>query len=165
MGVDLAISEKQSADYTAAVILGRDNDGIIYILDIQRLRASFSQQRVFIQQLADKWQPSIIGIEDVAYQRAMVQEISASTSYNVRGVRPDKDKVARFAPMEGRYELGQVVHYRGLIPEFEQELLAFPIGSHDDMVDAVSVAFAAFELISSVAWSVPSQAVTQARGV
>lgn len=145
MGVDLAISEKATADYTAACILGRDASGNLHVLDVARIRASFSQQIDFIKQLASKWQPSVVGIEDVQYQKAMVQQISAQTALNVRGIRPDRDKVSRFAPLEGRYELGQVFHVRGLDPAFESELLSFPMGTHDDQVDAMSIAFAALD--------------------
>jgi predicted phage terminase large subunit-like protein len=142
MGVDLAISEKATADYTAACVLGRDSSGNLHVLEVARTRASFSQQIEFIRQLAAKWQPSVVGIEDVQYQKAMVQQISSQTSLNVRGFRPDKDKVSRFAPLEGRYELRQVFHVRGLDQAFESELLGFPMGAHDDMVDAMSIAFA-----------------------
>lgn len=145
MGVDLAISEKATADYTAACILGRDTDGNLHVLDIDRTRASFSEQIKFIKRLADKWQPSIVGVEDVQYQKVMVQQISAQTSLNVRGIRPDRDKVSRFAPLEGRYELGQIYHVRDLDQAFESELLSFPMGAHDDMVDAMSIAFAALD--------------------
>lgn len=145
MGVDLAISEKATADYTAACVLGRDGSGDLHVLDVERIRGSFQQQIDFIKQKAAKWQPSVVGIEDVQYQRVMVQQISAQTSLNVRGVRPDADKVSRFAPLEGRYELGQIWHTRGLDPAFESELLAFPMGAHDDFVDSMSIAFAAFD--------------------
>lgn len=145
MGVDLAISEKATADYTAACVLGRDSAGNLHVLEVARTRASFSQQIEFIKQLAAKWQPSVVGIEDVQYQKVMVQQISAQTSLNVRGIRPDRDKVSRFAPLEGRYELGQVFHVRGLDQAFESELLGFPMGAHDDMVDAMSIAFAALD--------------------
>jgi predicted phage terminase large subunit-like protein len=87
----------------------------------------------------------VVGIEDVQYQKAMVQQIAAQTTLNVQGIKPDKDKVSRFAPLEGRYELGQIIHVRGLEPEFEAELLSFPMGNHDDMVDAMSIAFAALD--------------------
>ncbi len=156
MGVDLAISERESADYTAACVLGRLSEGKLYVLDVQRIRASFSQQKTFIKQLAEKWRPSVVGIEDVAYQKAMVQEISAGTSLNVKGVRPDRDKVSRFAPLEGRYERGEIVHLRDLPGAWETELLAFPAGNHDDMVDAMSIAWAAMGEGEGVTLSVPS---------
>lgn len=151
LGVDLAISEKATADYTAACVLGRDATGNLHVLEVARTRASFSQQIEFIKQLAAKWQPAIVGIEDVQYQKAMVQQISAQTSLNVRGIRPDRDKVSRFAPLEGRYELGQVWHVRGLDPAFESELLSFPKGTHDDFEDAMSIAFAVLDESSRAA--------------
>jgi predicted phage terminase large subunit-like protein len=151
LGVDLAISEKATADYTAACVLGRDATGNLHVLEVARTRASFSQQIEFIKQLAAKWQPAIVGIEDVQYQKAMVQQISAQTSLNVRGIRPDRDKVSRFAPLEGRYELGQVWHVRGLDPAFESELLSFPKGTHDDFEDAMSIAFAVLDEFSRAA--------------
>jgi predicted phage terminase large subunit-like protein len=143
LGIDLAISEKETADYTAGAVIGRDSDGNIHVLDIQRIRGSFSEQINFIEHLASKWKPAIVGIEDVAYQRALIQQLAAQTSLNVRGIKPISDKVSRFAPLEGRYEMGQVTHVRGLDPVFESELLAFPVADHDDMVDALAYAWMA----------------------
>lgn len=143
LGIDLAISEKETADYTAGAVLGRDLTGGLHVLDVQRIRGSFSQQIEFIKQLAAKWRPAVVGIEDVAYQKALIQQLAAQTSLNVRGIKPISDKVSRFAPLEGRYELGQVYHVRGLPQEFEAELLSFPIGAHDDMVDSLAHAWQA----------------------
>lgn len=150
LGIDLAISEKETADYTAGAVLGRDRQGGLHVLDVQRMRGSFSQQQDFIKQLAAKWKPAIVAIEDVQYQRALIQQIAAQTSLNVRGVKPISDKVSRFAPLEARYELGQVYHVRGLPPEFEAELLSFPIGKHDDMVDSLSYSWQALGMAQDI---------------
>lgn len=143
LGVDLAISEKETADYTAGAVMGRDREGILHVLDVQRIRGSFSEQITFISQMAAKWKPSIVAIEEVNYQKALIQQLSAQTSLNVRGVKPISDKVSRFAPLEARYELGQIYHNRSLPPEFESELLSFPVGAHDDQCDALAYAFQA----------------------
>lgn len=143
LGVDLAISEKETADYTAGAVVGRDREGILHVLDVQRIRGSFSEQITFISQMAAKWKPSIVAIEEVNYQKALIQQLSAQTSLNVRGVKPISDKVSRFAPLEARYELGQIYHNRSLPPEFESELLSFPVGAHDDQCDALAYAFQA----------------------
>lgn len=141
MGVDLAISEKQGADYTACAIISRDDDGRIYVRDAQRIRAPFHQVLQFIESMAAKWSPSKIAIEQVQYQAAVVQELKRKTTLPIQGVRPDKDKQARFLPLEGRYEQGLVYHSKDLPRIFEDELLSFPMGDHDDMVDALSYAF------------------------
>jgi len=39
LGIDLAISEKETADYTAGSVLGRDPAGSLHVLDVQRMRA------------------------------------------------------------------------------------------------------------------------------
>lgn len=60
----------------------------------------------------------MVGIEDVAYQEFLIQQLAAQTSLNVRGIKPIGDKVSRFAPLEARYKLGQVYHVQGLPQEF-----------------------------------------------
>lgn len=143
MGVDLAISTRQDADYTAAVVLARAPDGALTVLAARRIRAPFHQVLGFIRTMAADFSPSVIAIESVQYQVAVVQELLRTTTLPVRGVRPDKDKLTRFLPLQARYEQGQVAHAPDLAEEFVDELLSFPIGAHDDQVDALSLAFAA----------------------
>lgn len=153
IGVDLAISEKASADYTAAAVLGRDHEGKLHVLDVQRMRGSFNEQITFIKQLAAKWNPFVVAIEEVNYQKALIQQLSADSSLNVRGIKPISDKVSRFAPLEARYELGQVYHSRGLPPEFESELLSFPMGAHDDQCDALAYSWHALGISTVLTFS------------
>jgi predicted phage terminase large subunit-like protein len=148
LGVDLALSTQASADYTACIALSRDGAGTIYIRDAQRIRAPFHQVLQFIQQMAAKWNPAIIAIESVQYQAAVVQELLRTTRLPVRGVRPDKDKLTRFLPLAARYEQGLVKHAPGLPGWFEDELLSFAVGEHDDGVDSASLAFRALALAS-----------------
>jgi predicted phage terminase large subunit-like protein len=150
MGVDLAISEKAGADYTAAVVMGRAADGRVWVVDAQRTRASFYQVLQFVQALAAKWRPASIAIESTQYQVAAVTELLRTTTLPVRGVKPDKDKLARFQPLEARYEQGLVWHADGLPADFERELLSFPVGAHDDFVDAAAYAYAALAAGPSV---------------
>lgn len=149
MGVDLAISSKADADYTAAVILGRDSTGKLWVLHAERIRAPFNQVLEFIKRLAATWKPRSIGIEQVQYQAAVVQELLRQTNLPVVGIRPDKDKITRFQPLEVRYEQGLVYHAPTLAADFEAELLAFPLGKHDDMVDALAYAHRVLGGVSS----------------
>lgn len=150
LGVDLAISTKTSADWTACVALGRVKtggaDGELYVLDAQRVRAPFHQVLEFIKTMAAKWSPRSVAVEVVAYQLAAVQELLRTTTLPIREVHPSKDKVSRFQGLEARYERGLVRHAPGLSDDFERELLGFPVGEHDDQVDALSCAWAALSL-------------------
>ncbi len=57
--------------------------------------------------------------------------------------------MARARTMAARYELGAVYHRRGApwLGEWEEELIAFPNGEHDDQVDVA--AYAGIELVRS----------------
>ena len=140
MGVDLAISTKEGSDYTAVVVLGRTADGLTWVIAAERTRAAFHGVVSFIQAMAARYNPSVIAIEQVQYQAAVVQELLRKTALPVRGIRPDRDKVTRFQPLEARYEQSLVWHASGL-HEYEDELLSFPEGAHDDLVDAAAYAF------------------------
>jgi predicted phage terminase large subunit-like protein len=140
MGVDLAISTKEGADYTACVVLAKHEDRV-WVLAADRTRAGFHDVINFVKAMAERWNPSVIAIEQVQYQAAVVQELLRKTNLPVRGVRPDRDKLARFLPLEARYEQGLIWHASGL-RDFEDELLSFPEGAHDDLVDASAYAFA-----------------------
>jgi predicted phage terminase large subunit-like protein len=148
MGVDLALSTKQGADYTAIVIIARDEFGKLYVLDAVRERVDFPSALRLIRNMADKWNPRAIAIEQVAYQAVVVQELLRSTTLPIRGVTPDKDKVTRAQPLALRYEQG-LVHHAQLPSWFEDELLAFPQSQHDDAVDALVYAYQAVMKMST----------------
>jgi predicted phage terminase large subunit-like protein len=70
----------------------------------------------------------------------------------VRGIRPDRDKLTRFAPLLTRYEQRLVRHDPARVPSaFRDELLAFPESEHDDMVDAAAHAFSALSFTAGPA--------------
>ncbi len=142
-GVDLAISTRDDADYTAIVTAGRDSEGRIWVLDAVRARATFHQVLQLVQSQASRWSPVSIAIEAVQYQAAVVQELLRTTSLPVMAVRPDRDKLTRALPLIARYEQGLVWHAPNLPREFEEELLSFPQGEYDDQVDALVYAFIA----------------------
>jgi len=134
------------------VALSRDANGKIYVRDAQRLRAPFHQVLQFIQQMADKWHPASIAIEQVQYQAAVVQELLRTTALPVRGIKPDKDKLTRFLPLAARYEQGLVAHSPELPGWFEDELLSFPVGAHDDGCDALAYAWQALGAVGVYAY-------------
>lgn len=145
LGVDLAISEKAGADWTAIVAMSRDpKTGIVYVRECERHRVGFHAVLERIQAAAARWNPSLVAIEQVQYQAAVVQELARTTKLPVRGIRPDKDKLTRFMPLLTRFEQGLVrVDPAGFPAWAREELLAMPEGQHDDVVDALSLSYTA----------------------
>jgi predicted phage terminase large subunit-like protein len=79
-----------------------------------------------------------LNIESTAFQVTFTRELLRTTSLPAREVHPDHDKVTRARSLAARYEAGTVFHLRGAagIEILESELVAFPNGEHDDLVDA-----------------------------
>lgn len=137
MGVDLAVSLKTEADYTAIVVVGEDAKGDIHIVDVCRGKWMFNDILAMIRQYADKWRPDAIAIEKVQAQAYVAQELIRTTMLPINPITPVGDKVSRFMPVEGKLEHGHIYLSRGLPLFFEDELLSFPNTDHDDCVDAL----------------------------
>lgn len=145
LGVDLAISEREGADWTAIIAMARDTaTGLVYVIEAERFRAGFSDVLNRIRAAAARHHPVSIAVEQTQYQAAVVQELLRTTSLPVRGIRPDRDKLTRFLPLLTRYERRQVRHDPAGVPAwFRDELLSFPEGANDDGVDAAAYSFLA----------------------
>ena len=145
MGVDLAISQKTTADSFVIATIGVGQDtGYIYLLDMFRGKLTFDEQIKKIKQYSNKWyMVERIGIESVAYQQALPQKLIRETSLPIRKIKTNTDKVTRFNIFSGQWENDKVYLY-GHIKDLnilEEELLAFPEGEHDDTIDAFCMAW------------------------
>ncbi len=137
MGVDLAISQRDTADSTAIVVTGKTPDGRYYVLDAVHGKWTFHEQAQMIDKLYKKWQPKVINIEKVQYQMALIQELIRTYHLPAKGVTPTRDKVTRALPMLAKLEQGYLKFHRSLDRDFEREVISFPDGQHDDYVDAL----------------------------
>ncbi|MCL2872418.1 MAG: phage terminase large subunit [Betaproteobacteria bacterium] len=161
MGVDLAISMKDEAAFTAMVTLSQDAEGRLFVRHVFRARLSFNQILEAIKSAAAAWNPSLIAVEEVQFQAAVVQELLRTTKLPVRGIRPKGDKLMRFLPAATRYERGMVFHAPDLPPSFADEILAFPHSEFADQADALSIAFAALPMPGiSVATALPMESAS-----
>ena len=84
-----------------------------------------------------RWRPGYIGIEGKS-----VWQAARRAGLPVRELKADRDKWTRAQPAAARMSAG-TVYFRAGAPwlhDLEDELLAFPNGSFDDQVDALSYA-------------------------
>jgi predicted phage terminase large subunit-like protein len=143
--VDPAISEKTSADYFAMSTIGiAKTDGHIWILDYfqKRIGDPLEQAKVILDNYI-RWKSDVVKIEAVAYQMGLyqlVKRIGAEENIypTLSPYVPDKDKRRR-AIIHSANFAGSLVHLREdhpLFLSFLAEILEFPLGAHDDMLDA-----------------------------
>ncbi len=141
--IDPAISETTTADYTASGAAARSHEtGIITFLDVERGHYDFPDQIALVFRKHRTFKFVEYGVETVAYQKALKQEIDrqgrmAEPPIYVPTIEltRDKDKVRRAQAVIPFIENGTIVFADDLPEEFFAELLQFPNGAHDDMVD------------------------------
>jgi predicted phage terminase large subunit-like protein len=143
-GYDLAVSTSTTADFTASFRCAIDREGILYIADGFRGRIEYPDQRKYILGRIEEERGTVHGIESALHGAGFVQELrrDARLANQVfKSVRIDQDKVTRALAWAARAEEGKVRFLRGRwVDEFIDEAAAFPLGAHDDQVDAVSLA-------------------------
>ena len=137
MGVDLASSERERADFTARAIVAEDNDHNHYVLSIYRDKIETGHREFVLDGVRAYPKVSRVIIENNQFQSTLVQDLLNTTNVPVVGRKAEVDKRTRARAAAARYESHKVFHHRTLKGGiFETELLSFPKG-HDDMVDAL----------------------------
>lgn len=138
IGIDPAATEDawKDEDYSALVEAGLDPDhSRVWVRRVWRDRVSM---RSLIEQ-AEKWQQRSqgrIAFEAVGAFKWVVGEMRRRW-LRVRGVKPKGDKVSRIAALGMMIEGKQVWFDESLQDtEYDDELLRFPGGDHDDWCDA-----------------------------
>lgn len=146
--VDPAISKKDIADYTAIITVGIHKETKhVYVLEVKAGRWSVYETVNEINATYQAWHPRSILIEEVQYQAALRQVLLKETRDKgfylpVRQVQADADKVRRASNVSHFLEQG-IVHMMPHHEDFVEQLVSFPGGDHDDMVDAFVYALTA----------------------
>lgn len=144
---DLATSEKTSADFTAGALVAVDDLKQVWIKDVVRGQWEWPEARRRIMQTAHQDGPGVsVLVEHGAYKGGeLVRDLQDNwerIDIAIRGVKPVGDKVQRANPWAARAESGRVLVVEGeWNRQFIDECASFPLGAHDDVVDAVSLAF------------------------
>ena len=143
---DLAASVKARADYTASAAVALDPEGNLFIRDMIRDKWLWPEQT---KMMKDQFlnEPGVQhGIEsDLLGSTAFLEFLKdadlASKHIDIRGVKPEKDKLTRALAWSRRAEKGRVILVRGpWINDFLGEAVTFDGAgkSHDDQIDTVS---------------------------
>ena len=140
--VDLAVSTRESADYTVIGVFGHHiEDDKLFLLDMFRDRIEAPDIIPQIKRMVALHNLEWVGIERAGYQLALVQ-FARREGLVIKELRADKDKRSRALPLSAKMERGQVYFPTEVdwVADVERELLTFPVGEHDDIVDVLSYA-------------------------
>jgi predicted phage terminase large subunit-like protein len=158
---DLASTEGRG-DWTATVLMGAYMHSVTdehrwVVLEADRIRARPHKVREFFaaKVKADgtrtaQWLPEDPG---QAGKEQLQSYVSMMRGYSVHGLRMTGSKEVRARPFAAQFNAGNVVIMRApWNAAYLEELGSFPIGTHDDWVDASSLAFTQAQHSSLAQW-------------
>lgn len=153
--VDPASEKKDNSDYTSMWVLGYNGDRRIYVLNMIRDRINLTERTDALFSLHRTYQPVQVGYErygmqsDIEHIKSeMERRVYTFNITELGGSMPKNDRIRRLVP---KFEQGVIIlpermvrtDYEGterdLVDVFiDEEFNAFPVGAHDDMLDALA---------------------------
>ncbi len=154
IAVDLAISDKNTADKTAIVtgmVYGYGKDADVYFLPHpvnERLNFPTTIEHIKSVYREAKQMHSLVEIlvEDVAYQKAVVQTLERE-NLPVRGIKVTDDKRARLTTVSGLIKNGQALFSSKGSEVQIQQIVGLGVERYDDLVDASTMLL--FEVLNT----------------
>lgn len=135
---DIALSEKEAADYSACVVLLNRGD-LYFVLEVIRGKFPFDRLKDKIVQVKERYgSKASLVIEDGGISYGLIQSLR-ERHINVVDYKPKGDKQERLISQIDLFQGGSVLLPKEApwLDDFVSELLSFP-GRHDDQVDALA---------------------------
>ena len=143
--VDLAISQNKRSDYSAVCTVGVTPENHWFVLDIDYGRWKPDEIIDAIFRAASKWKPLDVGWEKVAFQAVIGHLIEKEMPergifFRSKGLIAERRKELRIEMLAPRFATGTIWFPlgAGFLTELEGELMKFPTGIHDDLIDALA---------------------------
>ncbi len=142
--VDTAMKTGQRNDYTVVTTFAITPAWDICVYDVGREKLELPDQFPFLM-THRRHNPMVhlTAIEEAQFGTGLVQ-MAKREGVTFIGIRPRGDKSTRATAIATYYNAGSVYHLSGprrpWLDDFEDELVKFPSGEHDDQVDTMSAA-------------------------
>ena len=143
MGVDPASSIRKTADYSVIMPIAVDKENNRYVLPYYRKRATPMKLAESIIQYFKMYKPSKVRIESVGYQEMLREYIRTRCEEEnifISGLEikesPRTSKSSRLETMEPYFAQGKMYMKKDML-ELKDELLLYPRGKHDDLLDGM----------------------------
>jgi len=143
--VDPGVKQEDKHDPSAIGILAKDAIGNLWCLDLSHGKYRKSKILSEIEAMYIKWNPRQVLIEGVQGQNYLIQDLEDGTygsgyPMNVEEIDPKQvrmGKIPRIENLEPRFTSRQIlVPYNApWLLEFQAEIVSFPKGKHDDILD------------------------------
>lgn len=153
--VDPASSKKPTSDYTVMAVIALAPDQNYYLIDAIRDRLNLTQRAEQLFKFHREYQPKGVGYEKYGMQADIehIQYVMEQKNYRfgiteLGGAVPKTDRIKKLIPVfeQKRFYMPKAlsfVDYEGRSRDFvrlfvDDEYKAFPVCTHDDMLDCVA---------------------------
>jgi len=111
-----------------------------YLLDVTRVRAEYPRLKRLIVEMADRYRPDAVLIEDKGSGTQLIQDLRHEGKVYPIPITPEADKITQMSAQSARIEAGQVIlpTKAQWLDGFQSEILQFPRGRYNDQVDSLS---------------------------
>jgi predicted phage terminase large subunit-like protein len=149
--VDTAATTKKRSDFTVISVWdvappkvneqGQERPALLFLVHRERRRIESVDHLAFLTEVNAAWNPLWHGVESATYGLQLIQT-AIRKGLRIRELEADRDKWARSEIASILLNNGRVFFPKGApwLDEWEDELLSFPYGTHDDQVDTFSYA-------------------------
>lgn len=137
---DTAIKVNQAADFSVCTcwgVIGKK----YYLINMLRQKFDYPDLKKAALKLMSQFNPNLVLVEDKASGQSLIQDLSLEFPGKIKAIKPNKDKITRFAATIPLFQSGNV-----LLPLSElswknicvNEIMTFPSSRNDDIVDSIS---------------------------
>lgn len=165
---DLAISEKQTADFSVIMVVGVNPENHIFVLDCAYGRYTPSEVIDKVFEFVQQYDVLKVGIEKVAYQSAFSHFLEKEMPrrnifFEIVDLIANAQKEVRIKTLQPRFKTGTIWFEQNAdyLDELETELLSFPKGLHDDLIDALAYSDQIVEVPIHMKTTVPINEIEQ----
>ena len=143
---DLAIGQKQANDWTVGLVGAHDFEDRLHIIDMIRVKTDELAELIMTTQEPYHKNFSMMGLERGQIQMAVMPSLKKEMKLARRfftfdeTLTPITDKAARARPAQAWMQAGRILLPDGQpwVETMTSELLRFPGGVHDDIVDSLA---------------------------
>ena len=167
--VDLAATMKERSDYTVFAVwdVTPGPERKLLLRARFRIKMESADHEAYVTRWNAEFNPRYVGVENKTFGQTLIQNLRRRGNVKVRPLDPDSDKIARALPFGYLVLEGKVFFPKDApwLSEFEDELLDFPNGRHDDQVDCAAYAALEYEKIPKTVKTVQEQPTNLAEKV
>lgn len=143
ISIDPAFRLKQTNDFSG-ISVTKSLDNLIYVLEAKQMKLNAAQLVDEIFKLVSTYKPSKVLIETVSAQILLVDLLKnemkkRNTWFTIEEVKTSttETKAMKIRGLVEYYSNGRIIHLGSLV-DLESQLLEFPRGTHDDIIDSLS---------------------------